>query len=157
MHKDNKKRKAEANIISTSGRENAQKMERAQIWSIDVLLAVVIFISIIIIFYATISSNEPLSVKELQNEAERLRVELERNQNLGFINKDSIDPAKLDNFAALSIANYDSVKERLGVRGDFCIYFEDENGNLMLVRDNRSGIGSASINISDTPCGSKVW
>ncbi len=69
---------------TVSSRENAEKMERAQIWSIDVLLAVVIFISIIMIFYVTLGSNDKLSIKELQGEASKLRVELEKNPQLAL-------------------------------------------------------------------------
>ncbi|MBN2142572.1 hypothetical protein JW711_04545 [Candidatus Woesearchaeota archaeon] len=131
-----------------------EKMERAQIWSIDVLLAIVIFISIMIIFYVTINAKEQPTLKDLQSEAKFINTALENSEDHSFIDNDVVDQAKLDEFAGEASVNYSDVKENLGVIGDFCIYFEDENGYLILLEDNRTGIGlGESVNISDVPCG----
>ncbi|MBN1792727.1 hypothetical protein JW826_03515 [Candidatus Woesearchaeota archaeon] len=134
-----------------------EKMERAQIWSIDVLLAVVIFISIMIIFYVTINAKETPSLKDLQTEAKFIDAELEKNEGIAFIENDVVDSAKLDAFTQEASVNYDDVKEELGIVGDFCIYFEDENGYLIVLEDNRTGIGTGElVNISDVPCGTPM-
>ena len=132
-------------------------MGRGQIWSIDVLLAVVIFVSIMIIFYVTITANSRPSIKDLQSEATFLKTELENNPTYSFMKQDEVNNTKLDQFVDVASIDYESVKEELGVRGDFCIYLEDENGNLVLLKDNRTGIGSGAVNITDTPCGQKKW
>ena len=140
-----------------SEKRGSEKMERAQIWSIDVLLAVVIFISIMIIFYVTITANDKPSIKDLQSEANFLSTELEKNPTYSFISNDVVDNKRLGTFVDAASSQYDLVKQELGVKGDFCIYFEDENGNLILLQDNRTGVGSGNINISDTPCGQAKW
>lgn len=137
---------------STGG---AEEMDRAQVWSIDVLLAVVIFISIILIFYVTISSNQSPKLKGLEQDAANLKSELEKHPELSFLDSGEINYTKLQNFSDEVSVNYTDVKERLGIRGEFCIFYEDEQGNLVLV-DNRTGIGSGDVNISGTPCGQKV-
>jgi len=131
-----------------------EEMDRAQVWSIDVLLALVIFVAIILIFYTTISSKQSPKLKELQLEAGGLKTELEKHPDLNFLNSETIDSTKMQNFTKKVEENYTSVKEQLGVRGDFCIFFEDEEGNLIPI-DGKNGIGknSSDINITGTPCG----
>jgi hypothetical protein len=136
-----------------------EEMDRAQVWSIDVLLALVIFIAIILIFYTTINAKQNPKLKELQLEAGGLKSELEKHPDLNFINSEIINSTKMQNFTEKVEENYSAVKEQLGVRGDFCIFFEDEEGNLIPVAGKngvqKNGIGknSSEINITDEPCG----
>jgi hypothetical protein len=130
-----------------------EEMDRAQVWSIDVLLALVIFVAIILIFYTTINAKQNPRLKDLQIEAGGLKSELEKNPNLGFINVDTIDSERMQNFNSQVESNYTSVKEQLGVRGDFCIFYEDESGNLIPV-NGKNGMGNTSeILINGQPCG----
>ena len=48
--------------------------------------------------------------------------------------------------------SYHELKSRLRMEGDFCIYFEDEKGNIVLINNSYKGIGASNINISGTPC-----
>lgn len=43
----------------------------------------------------------------------------------------------------------------LRIGNDFCIYLEDENGNIVLINDTYRGVGSSNINVSKTPCSQK--
>jgi len=47
---------------------------------------------------------------------------------------------------------YDEVKNELGLKSDFCIYFEDITGNLVKIDDLNLGIGSEKISINGNPC-----
>jgi len=156
-NKDSKKRvrvKDKVSLKEHSSERRDGEMDRAQVWSIDVLLAVVIFISIILIFYVTISSNQGPKLKGLQQEAANIKAELEKHSELSFIDSGQINYTHMQNFSDEVAVNYTEIKERLGVTGEFCIFYENEQGNLVLV-DNKTGIGSGGINISGTPCGQK--
>jgi len=48
---------------------------------------------------------------------------------------------------------YDDVKESLGIKNDFCLYFEDEQGNIVQVDHISRGIGYNKIHVSGMPCG----
>jgi hypothetical protein len=134
-----------------------EQMERAQVWSIDVLLAVVIFLSIIMIFYVSLNSQSKPNIRDLQSEAGFLRTQLEVSQDFAFLTQDQINDTKFQQFADVVTNDYDDTKQKLGMRSDFCIYMEDEDGNLIILKnsagDNLTGMGSQAINISDTPCG----
>jgi hypothetical protein len=130
---------------------------RAQVWSIDVMLAAIIFISVIIVFYIAINSQDSSNVKDLQADARFLKGQLEKSPDYGFISMDTINSTKMQAFADSVMGQYQRTKEKLGMRDDFCIYIEDENGNLMLLSNssgaNITGIGASEVNISGTPCG----
>ena len=49
--------------------------------------------------------------------------------------------------------DYDEIKNVLGVKNDFCIYFEDVTGDIVKIDDIRLGIGSDKIYINGEPCG----
>ena len=128
-------------------------MNKGQVWSIDILLAMVIFVSIMIIFYVTITKNDQPQLKDLESEAGGIKALLETNPDYSFMTDNTVNEARLNSFINETAANYQQVKQDLGVRGDFCIYLEDENGNLVLLQGNRTGIGSPDINITGQPCG----
>jgi len=48
--------------------------------------------------------------------------------------------------------NYDDIKVLLGIKSDFCIFFEDITGNIVGVNGVKSGIGSGKIYINGQPC-----
>ena len=48
---------------------------------------------------------------------------------------------------SLSNMDYDEFKHTLGLKSDFCVYFEDANGNLIRVDSVEPGIGSGKIKI----------
>jgi hypothetical protein len=63
-----------------------------------------------------------------------------------FIDGNGVDLEKLREFAS---ANYQQMKSELGVQNDFCIRFEDMNGNVIDLSPitDRSGIGIGSPQI----------
>ena len=48
--------------------------------------------------------------------------------------------------------DYNEVKDILGIKSDFCIYFEDVTGNLVRIDNTNLGIGSDKIFINGEPC-----
>jgi len=57
-----------------------------------------------------------------------------------------------DSVARLDQMDYDEVKNLLGVKNDFCIFFEDVTGNLVKIDDLNLAIGSNKIYINGQPC-----
>ena len=51
--------------------------------------------------------------------------------------------------------NYEELKRRLRTEGDFCIYFEDDKGYIVLIDNTYKGIGASTIDIKGTPCSQK--
>jgi hypothetical protein len=140
-----------------SGKKEKEEMERGQVWSVDVLLGVVIFVSVILIFYVTMSNRQKVDVKELQVETNSLKAELEKNGELGFIDNGAVNETKLLSFLQNVSYNYTAVKDKLGIKGDFCIFYADADGNLVPIGPNKQvGVGSGDISISNYPCNSTL-
>jgi hypothetical protein len=132
-------------------------MKRAQVWSIDVLLAVVIFVSVILIFYVTMIPKQNPKMKDLEVESERLKLELEKNNEFGFLVNDEINDAKFLIFIANATDNYTALKKKLGVKGEFCLFYEDSEGNIVPVGPNSLvGVGNSSFIIANDNCGSPI-
>ena len=65
------------------------------------------------------------------------------------LNDNTINDSSLD---CVYTSAYDSVKQNLRVKGDFCIFLEDENGQIIAV-NNRNSFGSAELLVGGAPCG----
>ncbi|MBN2458968.1 hypothetical protein JXB28_01680 [Candidatus Woesearchaeota archaeon] len=127
-------------------------MGRGQVWSVDVLLAVVIFVSVILVFYVTMTAKQKQGLTDLESEATDLKVALEMDRDFGFLSSDTIDEEKLLAFIGNATNNYTGLKNKLGVKGDFCVFYEDSEGRVIVV-DNKPGIGDSSVLIDGHPCG----
>lgn len=142
--------------VNFSERRKKEEMERGQVWSVDVLLGVVIFVSVILIFYVTISAKQKPGIEDLEIEASNLKTEFEKNYELGFIKADEVNETKFEEFVNLTEKNYSEVKQKLGIKGEFCIFYEDNDGNIILI-GNKTGVGNSSkIYIAGTLCGSDI-
>ena len=147
--------------LKVSHNKESEKMERGQVWSVDVLLAVVIFVSVILIFYVTMSSRQKPDIKELQAESSSLKLELEKNNELSFILNDQVDELKFQAFVDDATDDYTALKQKLGVKGDFCIFYEDAEGNIIPINDSTHnrllvGVVNGNISIDVTPCGGLI-
>ena len=120
--------------------------KKSQSWSVDIILAVIVFMVAFFVFYAMLESNPKTKVSDLKEEASIVIEQVADDESplkavdKGQINKDELN--KLKNFP------YDDLKRRLRTEGDFCIYIEDENGNLVKIGGTKS-VGSPDIKIKD--------
>ncbi|MBI2133717.1 hypothetical protein HYU11_03480 [Candidatus Woesearchaeota archaeon] len=120
---------------------------KAQTWSTDAVIAVVIFmLASLSFFYITGKSTETKKLDALAAEAARIPDLFSQSSNntLGFIENNRINKEKLDNLTAI---DYQQIKSQLGLINDFCIHFEDENGNVIFINltNNITGIGNCRI------------
>lgn len=131
-------------------------MKKAQTWSTDAIVGVVLFfIAAVLLFYLTGPISENRQAAKLQAEADKLPSTLGAGKNLTgtFIDGAKVDAGKLA--SALNVS-YENLKSLLGLQSEFCIYFEDEKGNIVPLEGNRAGIGSPLVNLSGTGCNESI-
>lgn len=123
-------------------------MKRAQIWSLDLMVAVGIFIVVIITFFYIIDQlSKTNKFLELTTEGEIISdvlISSEPEEDLSTVVENIVKEEKL---MELANKNYDDLKRELGIRGDFYIHFEDEEGNIIYIYDDIVGIGSGEVEI----------
>ena len=120
----------------------------------DIALAVVVFIIAFFIIYSIATGKTPSNVPNLQREAERISKEAtSQNSSLSIVTGEVLNETKILN---LSGQDYFKLKKKIRVDGEFCIYFEDEEGNRINITDASGkyslSIGSPEIDISGIPC-----
>ena len=138
-----------------------KKRGMGQSWSFDIILAFVVFILIIAIFYAMINANTKTSQPEtLQREASVIANSLDNatgiKSSLSVIDKGKVEGTNVQN---LYESDYNTLKTQFGIKGEFCIYIIDQNGNLITVNTStgrKVGFGNDDLMINGIPCGSTV-
>lgn len=117
-------------------------MKKSQAWSMDIMIAMVIFIGVIFVFYSILSPNGGDKTGELKNDALIIAENINITKNISYIEE-------------LLGEDYSELKKKLRVKNEFCIFIEDEEGYVIRVNPDdpgQLGIGSDKINISDVPC-----
>jgi hypothetical protein len=137
-----------------------KKRGYGQSWSLDIILAFVIFALIIGIFYTVLSKNNPGKTENLQREADVLSNNLDSstglNTSLSVIEGGTVDEFKLQE---LYNSSYQSLKSQFGIRGDFCVYVVDQYGNLITVNTSQGelvGFGNGNLTINGKACGTTI-
>ena len=88
---------------------------------------------------------------ELAKEAEIILDKLTNgNGEINLLNANELVEEKV---IELHQMDYNNVKSMLGVKSDFCVYFEDISGNAITIDGISPGIGSNKILINGEPCG----
>lgn len=129
------------------------KIKKAQSWSVDIAIGIIVFMAAFFVLYALLGQNPAAKVSSLKEEASNIIKQLiSGGYPLRIVDDNEINISKLNELKNLS---YDELKIQLRAEGDFCIYFEDDKGNIVLINNSYKGIGSGSINLSGTPCSQK--
>lgn len=85
-----------------------------------------------------------------QSEADAALEKLASDDGIGIMDSNSIADNKV---RMLDNMDYNELKQSLGIKDDFCLYFEDEEGNMVQVDHVSSGIGHSKIHVNGMPCG----
>ena len=110
-----------------------------------------IFLAFMISLSAVVYSAVHYADFKSSNEADMVIAKLtDSRESISLIKSNEVDVEKLK---MLHDGNYGLVKAMLGVKKDFCVYFEDQDGNLIKVDSLGYGIGSSNIYINGEPCG----
>lgn len=99
--------------------------KKAQAWGVDLLVAVIIFISGLVILYVYAINNSPQSVNQLDEfyyEGNLISNLLLNENELGILSESKINQTKLEKFNNL---DYEYKKRLLGVNNDFYIKIDN--------------------------------
>ena len=113
----------------------------------------VLILALIVVFRAMLASIEIPKAAEkidLEQEAKTL-MDAVSNEGTGIILPKSNELIE-EKIEHLDNMDYDKFKDALGVKSDFCVYFEDATGNLIKIDGIELGIGSEKIQINGKPC-----
>jgi len=69
--------------------------------------------------------------------------------DVGIMDGTEMNETKLEQLLG---EDYKTIKERIRTEKDFCIFLEDENGDIVYISPGQLGIGSDKIKVSDVPC-----
>ena len=89
----------------------------------------IILVLIVALIVLAVSVLEKASQPEM--EAKKIKDMLLDDHKLSLAAKGVIEESKLDQIREMS---YDDFKNSLGAENDFCIYIEDEKGNIILAK-----------------------
>ncbi len=128
-------------------------MKKAQTWSLDVMIAIFIFIVVIIgFFYIIDMSSKPDEAEKLKDEGEtipEILISSETGENQSAVMGKRVDEGKIDELVekAKNKEGYENLKKELGIEGEFYIHFEDDEGNIIYINesDGTVGIGSHEV------------
>jgi len=127
------------------------KKQKSQAWSMDIMLATIIFVGTIFFFFLVLNNTQDSKMEELKRDSAQITDSLfSKDNSLGILDDDEVNESKLED---LLRQNYTELKQQIGVKNDFCIYLEDEDGNIIFINSSFTGVGSDLINVSDIPCG----
>ena len=127
-------------------------MKTAQAFSMDIMIALVVFIGTIFIIYSVIGGNKDTKISELQDDASNVLKNIaSENSSVGIVDGINVNITKLEELLG---KDYSEIKKQIRVQNEFCIFLEDENGNIIYITTDpdHTGVGSDKINISDIPC-----
>lgn len=130
----------------------AKSARKAQTISFDALIGVGLFIvAVILLFYITGRESKGKESVQVEDDSEKLTGLLSSPQNtsISIVSGSKVDSGRLEE---LSMLQYELIKAQAGTSADFCIFFEDEKGNVIPLPDGRIGIGNAFVNISGKAC-----
>lgn len=126
---------------------------KSQAWSLDIVIAVIIFAAAFFLYYALVNSNPDSKTGKLKEDATSvIKQVVSQDNSLRVVEDRQLNESRMGELKNL---NYDELKNMLKIGGDFCIYVEDDKGNIILINNTYRGIGSSNINISGIPCSQK--
>ena len=138
--------------------------KRGQSWSMDLVIAVVVFGFIAVIFYSLLMIQQKPSVDDLRGRAQTIQERLAAGQSgCGPITENqTISSQQLE---CLFNKNATELRQLLNIQGSFCIYLEDSDGTVLVVSNDtqqpaaavfRTGVGDPALIVAGTPCGATI-
>lgn len=114
------------------------------------MLALIVLFKTILGSTTTFKSAETWDLIDLEQEAKTL-LETVAAEGTGTSLLESNELLE-ERVKSLGNMDYDEFKNTLGLKSDFCVYFEDASGNLIKVDGVELVIGSEKIKINGKPC-----
>ena len=128
---------------------NKKETKNKELFTFKNAIILIAIIMLIAVFRASITPTES-SKSNLEREAETaLNILSDGDKEVSLLVSNVLIEEKVEN---LNDMGYEEIKSILGIKNDFCIYFEDITGNLVKIDGINPGIGSSKIHINDVPC-----
>jgi len=116
----------------------------------DIMIAIVIFIGTIFVIYSVLNDQQSDKTGELEEDASRVLENIvSEGSGIGIIDGINVDETKLQELLG---EDYNEIKKKIRVQNDFCIFLEDENGDIIYISPGQPGLGSGKIKISGERC-----
>ena len=126
--------------------KEAKKKEPFTFKNAIILIIIIMLISILRAAIAPIETSKA----NLEKEAKVvLNVLANKDGKVSLVDSNGLVEEKIE---SLSDMGYEEIKSILGIKNDFCIFFEDVLGNIVKIDGIDSGIGSGKIYINNEPC-----
>ena len=126
---------------------------KAQSWSLDITLAVIVFIITFLVVYGLLNESPNSKIGALRDEASIILQQIvSSDAPYRIIDSNEVNVSKLNQLKNIS---YDELRSVLRIEGDFCIFMEDDKGSLVLMNNSYVGVGSPNIILSGVPCSQK--
>lgn len=130
-----------------------RKEKKGQTWSFDLIVAVILFVVVIALFYAFLTEDKNEDRTEFLEDGAQviqssLSCDLTTNNSFCIIQGNELrDDDRIENLSNLP---YDVLKSQLGVPGDFCVFVKDRRGNLVPLQrpgsaDEVAGLGNSDL------------
>ena len=125
--------------------------KKGQTISLDLIIGVVLFLTIVVVLYAVFQANSD-EERSLKNQGDRIEALLDSQVTPNRINppqvSDGIELSE-NNLQALFAMDYEDVKQELGLTDDFCLVVVDDTGGLVDIGSEDFGFGNGEVSISD--------
>ncbi len=120
-------------------------MRTGQVWSMDLVVAVIVFLLAIGVFYFFTHGTVTDESSTLQVESQIIANKLAGDEAGSIANGTAINEVSLKN---LVYADYGGLKGTFGVHDDFCIILRDQDGNIVVL-GNQSGTGGYKVGVGN--------
>lgn len=122
---------------------------KGQTWSFDLIVAVVLFIVVVALFYTFLSGDKyEDQVQGLEAASNtistRLNCDISSDSGVCIIEKGKVQETKLN---ALATKEYEDLKVEFGISGDFCIYLRSSSTGAIIPMGGNElvGVGKDSL------------
>ncbi|MCH8003628.1 MAG: hypothetical protein IH934_03260 [Nanoarchaeota archaeon] len=129
---------------------------KSQAFSMDIMLAVVIFIGTIFVFYSILSGGKETKAGDLEDEASIVLENIaSEDSEVRITDGITVNETKLADLLGME---YSDIKKKIKIKNEFCFFLEDEDGNIIYItpedpaEPDKPGIGSDKIKISGEAC-----
>jgi len=131
---------------------NKKIVKEGQAWSIDLIIAVVIFVLIISIVYTFINRPKNVSPDDLREEGKHIAIQLNTGpHDCDFITNNVIDREQLEICYEMNAEDRAAWKRAMNIRSNYCVYIQDQNGRVISVA-NKTGFGDGELEVGGVNC-----
>jgi hypothetical protein len=127
-------------------------MKRGQSISLDAIIGVALFTVALIFFFSLSSDNiDKQKVESLETQSNKLvtGVAGKFNTSGSLVDGSKVNEARMKDIYNLTP---DELKRYFGVSAEFCLFFEDQEGNVLNISGNKTAIGSSGAAIAGVAC-----